>query len=92
MGTATQVVRILVIGTTWLYLRSRSLESIQNVAPNKAAIYAALGDHDQALDLLEQAAEQPTWQLRLLKATPTWDPLRQQARFQALLTNVGLSQ
>lgn len=74
-----------------------TLDKLQNEgrpvsAFHKAAIYAALGDHDHALDLLEQAAEQPTWQLRLLKVTPTWDPLRQHPRFQALLTKVGLPQ
>jgi serine/threonine-protein kinase len=59
---------------------------------HKAAIHAALGEHDRALDLLEEAAEQPSWQMRLLKVTPTWDPLRQNPRFQALLTTVGLPQ
>lgn len=37
---------------------------------HKAAIYVGLGEHDRALDLLEQAAEERAWQMRLLKVDP----------------------
>jgi DNA-binding SARP family transcriptional activator/Tfp pilus assembly protein PilF len=62
------------------------------VSPFHAAvIHIALGEHDRGLELLEQAAEQPTWELRLLNMMPTFDPLRSDARFHALLRRVGLS-
>ena len=56
-----------------------------------ASIHAALGEHDRALELLEQAVERPTWHLRLLKVIPTFEPLRDDPRFHALLESVGLS-
>lgn len=56
-----------------------------------AAIHVALGDHDQALHFLEQAVERPTWHMRLLGVVPTFDALRPDPRFQALLRRVGLA-
>lgn len=57
---------------------------------HRAAVYVGLGQHDRALDLLEQAAKHPTWQLRLLKTEPLFDPLRTDPRFRAILRRVNL--
>lgn len=68
------------------------LSDQQPVSPfHKAAIHVALGEHDRAIELLQQAAEEPTWQMRLLKVSPGLEPLHTDPRFQALLAKVGLS-
>lgn len=58
---------------------------------HRAVIHLGLGEHERALDLLEEAVDQPSWHLRLLKVEPVFDPLRGEARFQALLERVGLA-
>ena len=45
-------------------------------------IYAALGEKDQALELLEQAYDEHEGTLWLLKVSPKLDPLRDDPRFQ----------
>lgn len=57
---------------------------------HRAAIYLELGEKDRALDLLEQAAEEPGWQMRLLKVEPSFESLAGEPRFQALLQRVDL--
>jgi len=53
-----------------------------------AAVYAGLGEKDQALTLLEQAfAERDSW-LVWLKVYPEWDSLRGDPRFQGLLRRI----
>jgi serine/threonine protein kinase/Tfp pilus assembly protein PilF len=56
-----------------------------------ALVHVGLGEHERALDLLEQAADERTWLIRLLGVEPTFDPLRNEPRFQALMRRVGLS-
>ena len=55
-----------------------------------AAIYAALGEKDQALDWLERAHEARSDMLVYLKVTPVFYPLHEEPRFQALLKEMGL--
>jgi len=51
-----------------------------------AMIYAALGDGDAAIDVLDRLAEQPTYISRqLLGLDPAWDTLRGHSRFAALV-------
>ncbi len=57
----------------------------------KALIHIGLGEHDRALNLLEQAAEERTWHLGMLKVEPILDPLRGEPRFQALLKKLNLA-
>lgn len=57
---------------------------------NLALTYTGLGEREQALDWLEQAYEEHTPMLMLLKITPAFDTLRSEPRFQALLEKVGL--
>ncbi len=52
-----------------------------------ALIYARVGDSDRAVSILEELLSQPqdATSLALLKSSPDYDPLRDNARFQALL-------
>lgn len=56
-----------------------------------ASIYGALGEKDIAFDLLEQAFRERDSTLVYLKIDPMFDPLRDDPRFAALLTRIGLS-
>jgi FimV-like protein len=56
-----------------------------------AKAYAALGEKEQALALLNKAVEQHAGSLDFLRVSPSWDPLRDESRFQDLLRTVGLS-
>ncbi|MBA3352717.1 MAG: tetratricopeptide repeat protein [Blastocatellia bacterium] len=56
-----------------------------------ASIYGALGERDIAFDLLEQAFRERDSTLVYLKIDPMFDPLRDDPRFAALLTRIGLS-
>jgi predicted Zn-dependent protease len=73
-------------------LQRRSSEG--NVSPYLiATIYAGLGDKDKALELLEKARQQRSWDIAWqIKADPRIDNLRSDPRFQALLRRVGVSQ
>jgi serine/threonine-protein kinase len=67
------------------------LAARQPVSPYYAAvIHAALDERDLALDLLTRAVDERTWLASLLKVAPTFDPLRADPRFQALVERVGL--
>ena len=51
-----------------------------------AQIYVMLGDHDKAIDYLDHLLSVPTFfAAGSLKVDPTWNPLRDQPRFLALL-------
>ncbi|MEE8522751.1 MAG: tetratricopeptide repeat protein [Thermoanaerobaculia bacterium] len=55
-----------------------------------ATVHAALGDHRQALDLLDEArGNRDNW-LVFLDIDPVWDDLRSEPRFAALRREVGL--
>ena len=54
-------------------------------------IYAALGEREQALALLEEAYAEHDIYLVWLKAERAFDPLRTEPRFQAVLHRVGFS-
>jgi TolB-like protein/Tfp pilus assembly protein PilF len=55
-------------------------------------IYSALGDRDEALILLEQAYEQRSFLLLYtIKVDPRFDPLREDPRFQDLLSRMKLA-
>jgi DNA-binding winged helix-turn-helix (wHTH) protein/TolB-like protein len=56
-----------------------------------AAIYAGLGDKDQAFRLLEKAYEERDIWLVNLKVDPVLAPLRTDRRFQDLLERIGLA-
>ena len=69
----------------------KGLSSTRYVNPAELAqICAALGDHDRALDLLDEAYEQRAASLVHLLLNPAYDSLRDDRRFQQLSTNIGL--
>ena len=55
-----------------------------------AAIYAGLGDRDQAMKWLEKAYSERTEYLIYLKVEPMADPLRSDPRFKDLVRRMGL--
>ena len=55
-----------------------------------AAIYAALGEKDQAFKLLERAHEERDVWLMNLKVDPVFSKIRSDKRFQNLLTRAAL--
>ncbi len=57
-----------------------------------AALYADLGDKDQAFRWLETAYQERDWQLEGLKTDFYLDPLRSDPRFTELVRKVGLPQ
>ena len=53
---------------------------------NLAVIYVMVGEYDAAIGQLELPLSIPSWvSVPLLRLDPTWDPLRDHPRFQALL-------
>lgn len=55
---------------------------------NLAIIYTLLGDQESALDKIDTLLATPSLWMSVgaLRIDPTWDPLRDHPRFQALLT------
>ena len=58
---------------------------------NLAWAYAALGETEKALDLLEAAHEEHCWPLVFAKVEPTYSVLRSEPRFAALLDRMNLT-
>jgi serine/threonine protein kinase/tetratricopeptide (TPR) repeat protein len=51
-----------------------------------AEVYCILGDNGRAIEMLDGLLSRPSWvTVQLLKVDPSWDPLRNDPRFQALL-------
>jgi len=50
----------------------------------EASAYAAMADHDRALELLEQSLDEGFDEPELVRSEPWWDPLREDPRFRAL--------
>ena len=61
----------------------------QGVLYNVACVYSLLGEHDQAIDLLERSSEIKANAMKeWVKLDNDLDPLREHPRFQALLRNL----
>lgn len=58
---------------------------------SRAAISNALGDHDEALDLLELACDQRDVRMTFLKVDARWNNLRSRPRFAALMERMGFA-
>ena len=56
----------------------------------RAQVHLGLGEKEEALDLLEQGADERAVDLVWMHVRPTYDPLRGHPRFEALLKRVGL--
>lgn len=62
----------------------------RRVSPvERAAAHSALGQVDEALDLLEEARDRRDPYLVSLRTDPVWDPLRPDDRFKAILRSLG---
>jgi len=59
---------------------------------NLALVYLGLGEHARALDYLEQAYAANSQQLVWLKVDPTYDPLRKDPRFKALMKRLNFGE
>jgi tetratricopeptide (TPR) repeat protein len=55
-----------------------------------ALVYVSLGQHQEALTLLEDAYRKHSSMITMLKVNPCFDSIRQEPRFQALMRAVGL--
>ena len=69
------------------------LEDVAGVpasAYSLAGVYGALGDKDQAFEMLNQAYDEHDMQLVSLKVDPSLDDLRDDARFAEIVRRVGL--
>jgi TolB-like protein/Tfp pilus assembly protein PilF len=64
----------------------------EEVAGSIAAIYAGLGERDEAIRWLERARDARDAEAGYLLVDPRWDALRDDARFRALLTSLGFAE
>ena len=61
--------------------------------PGAAKIYVALGDYDKAFELLDASiSNRSLIQMYSIKMAATYDPLRDDPRFDRILTRMGLSE
>jgi tetratricopeptide (TPR) repeat protein len=74
------------------------LEKLKDLAPARygcafaiARIHAALGERHQAFEWLQKACEERYVGVIWLKVDPTWDNLRSDPRFDAILQQMGLA-
>jgi tetratricopeptide (TPR) repeat protein len=68
----------------------RALARRKHVPPvDIAFVYLGLGEKERALELLEQAYRQRSWQVAFLRVEPWVDPLRSDPRFQVLLRRIN---
>jgi len=58
---------------------------------NIALAYNGLGDKEQALRWLEDAAERHDVRMTLLKVDHKWDNLRGEQRFDSIMHRIGLN-
>jgi serine/threonine protein kinase/TolB-like protein/tetratricopeptide (TPR) repeat protein len=65
------------------------LARAQNISSwHSAIIHMGLGEHDRALDLIEQAYRDRDWQVRMVPVEPLLDPLRSHPRFRVLADKI----
>jgi hypothetical protein len=57
-----------------------------------ATIYVALGNNEQAFQLLEEACAEHSFHLVYLNVSPQFKPVSSDRRFQDLVKRIGLSQ
>jgi tetratricopeptide (TPR) repeat protein len=57
-----------------------------------ATIYVALGNNEQAFQLLEEGYAEHSFHLVYLNVSPQFKPIRSDRRFQDLVQRIGLSQ
>jgi len=80
--------------TYWSWMRAvlQKDSAKTSVSPlDLAKVSAELGEKDHAFALLNEAVQERAGELAFLRVSPSWDTLRDDARFQNLLRTVGLS-
>ena len=55
----------------------------------RAFIHIGIGEHEKALDLLEEAYREKSWFLAFMQAEPWLDPLRGEERFNEIMKNMN---
>ncbi len=76
-----------------LLTQAESLSEIMYVSPvSRAMVQLSLGEHDLALNSLEQGIRDRDFRVIYLGIDTTWDPLRESPRFIELLERLGLPQ
>jgi len=55
----------------------------------RAFIHIGIGEHDEALKLLEQAYDEHSWFLAFIQAEPWYDPLRKDPRFDRIIKKMS---
>jgi len=68
----------------------RELKTVRGDKYFIAAVYAALGEKDQAFEYLQKACEERSYKMIYLKVDPMLDSLRSDLRFKALLKSMKL--
>src|SRR5262245_30501339 len=72
----------------------KMLDEIANLPTTSSylmgTIHAQLGDHRRAMDLLERAYHERSYQVVSMRVDPALDPVRSSRRFRTLLSRVGL--
>jgi serine/threonine-protein kinase len=72
-------------------LQGRSQKELAVSPGDIALIYTGLGERKLALDWLEKGYSEHSHDLLTLRSDPWWDSLRDESRFQQLLSKIGLS-
>lgn len=79
------------IAKTDLQRLLKDLPHESGVALQVASVYAALGDINGTVDYLQRAFREHDGSLILIRNEIFWDPIRSDARFQAIVHELGLS-
>jgi len=75
---------------TELVPESKDAFSGPEITSGVAEVYAILGDNDRAIEILDRLLSRPSGvTAQGLKVNPTWDVLRSDPRFQALIDKYG---
>ena len=73
--------------------RLQQLSRNQNISPwHSAIVHLGLGEHDRAMDLIEEAYRARDWQVRMLPVEPLLDGLRSHPRYRALAEKMSGNQ
>jgi tetratricopeptide (TPR) repeat protein len=73
--------------------RLQQLSRDQNISPwHSAIVHLGLGEHDRAMDLIEEAYRARDWQVRMLPVEPLLDGLRSHPRYRALAEKMSGNQ
>ena len=91
-----ETLRAYIHGVTARQTQARqALDKLQRLSREKgispwhsAIIHVGLGEHNRAIDLLEEAYRARDWQLRMLPHEPLFDALRSHPRFQTLVNKM----